>query len=257
MGITTDGWLTWAERAPGPADKVYSQQNTAQGFIPHDMVGKLAGWYSRLFDDSKYFDAERGVWRYTPNAAASIQLSVLLNGKVIQHYPFTASCWGSGHRIPNTTKIAAEHETVYRDGAPDSTIPFTAQQLTSDVRIIGELSQEYGWQPRRPTRDRDLDATLYEHTEMVRFGARFTACPSGRVAWNEILRQLAAGEEEEEMALHLVREEGTLYTFITDGIEFYYVSSAKRLKELQDAGIWPAEVEVVPKGSLAELERRR
>jgi hypothetical protein len=190
--ITPDGWLSWAERVPGPPEKVYSEANAAIGYVPHSMVGSLNGWYSRLFDLTKYWDETLQAWRYTPNAAASVHGSVLRGGQVIQHYPFIASCWASGSRYPNTRFIAFENESVYRDGKPDESIPLTDPQIEANVRIIRELSQWSQWKPRRPVDAADLTASLYEHRECVRFGSASTACPSGRIPWGEIIAALEA-----------------------------------------------------------------
>lgn len=188
--ITPDGWLDWAERRPGPAEKQYSQPNRIAGYIPHSMVGRLEGWYSRLFDLSRLPDG-----RFTPNAAASVHGSILLRGHVIQHYPFTVSCWASGSRTANTRFIAFENESAYVGGQPDETVPFTADQVRANIIIIRELAAWRGWELRRPRDESDLEATLYEHREMTRFGAAATACPSERAAplWAELEK------EEEDM----------------------------------------------------------
>ena len=195
--ISANGWLDWALPKPGPPEKQYSQANAVAGFIPHSMVGSLNGWYSRLMDLSKLPDGS-----FTPNAAASVHGSVLLDGTVIQHYPLTASCWASGSRAANTRFVAFEHESIYTDGRPDETKPLTPQQVDADVRIIRELMVWKGWQPRRPKNASDLTATLYEHNEMTRFGALATSCPSGRVPWAAILEKLQSQPvDEEEMML--------------------------------------------------------
>jgi hypothetical protein len=183
--ITSDGWLSWAERVPGPAEKVYSEANAAIGYVPHSMVGQLQGWYSRLFDMTRDADGQ-----FTKMAAASVHGSILRGGQVIQHYPFIASCWASGSRYPNTRFIAFENESVYRDGKPDESIPLTGPQIEANVRIIRELSQWSQWIPRRPVNAADLTASLYEHRECVRFGSAATACPSGRIPWARIIEEL-------------------------------------------------------------------
>lgn len=186
MSVDSQGWLDWAEREPGPADKVYSQPNAAIGYVPHSMVGYLNGWYSRLFCTDMYWDSGRQIYRYTPYAAASVHGSVLYSGHVIQHYPLTASCWGAGSRYPNTHLVQFETE----GGPPgDEHEPFTEGQLEAHLRIIRDISSWRGWRPRRPIDAADLDATLYEHRESTRWGSEPTACPSGRTLtlWETVL----------------------------------------------------------------------
>lgn len=180
-----DGWFDFAEKHPGPVDKVYSQPNAAMGYVPHSAVGVYAGWLGRL-----YSTARDAAGRYTPYAAASVHGFILYNGHVIQHYAITASCWASGAPFPNTNFIAFENEGGFN---PENE-PLTDAQVDSNVRIIRELSQLKGWNPTRPTHPRDIGANLYEHTEMTRFGSAPTACPSGRIPWPRILAEL---EEDE------------------------------------------------------------
>jgi hypothetical protein len=183
--ITPDGWFDWAERNPGPAEKVYSEPNSAIGYVPHSMVGQLNGWYSRLFCMDRTPDG-----RFTDYAAASVHGSVLRGGQVIQHYPITASCWASGSRYPNTHFVAFEHESVYTAGHPDESIPLTGPQVEATVRIIRELAQARSWTARRPKDGADLTATLYEHRECRRWGSAGTSCPSGRIPWDVIVNAL-------------------------------------------------------------------
>jgi hypothetical protein len=130
--------------------------------------------------------------RFTDYAAASVHGSMLRGGHVIQHYPFTVSCWASGSRYPNTHFIAFENEDVYTAGHPDETIPLTGPQVEANMRIIRELSAWKGWIPRRPADAQDMTANLLEHRECVRFGSAGTACPSGRIPWDIIINALEA-----------------------------------------------------------------
>lgn len=199
--ITADGWLSWAHRVPGPADKVYSQPNTGEVYLPHDAVGYLRGWYSRLFDTSRLPDG-----RYTPNAAASVTGIILDeidpatgDALVIQHYDFFKSCWASGARSINCRGIAFENE---RRRSNFNALPLPPHMHRSNVRIIRELAAWKGWTPRRPTGPNDMTATLMEHRESTRWGAEPTACPSGRIDWPRVLADLE--EEDDEMKPVLV-----------------------------------------------------
>jgi hypothetical protein len=182
MAITPDGWFDWMRREPGPPDKVYSQTNAVDFYVAHSAVGYYGGWASRLF--SKARDA---TGRYTSYAAASAHGWIPYDGACIQHYPLTASCWASGSREANTRGVAFETE----GGAPGKeSEPLTAAQKQAMRRILGDIASWKGvsnrfW--RRPTNERDLNATLYEHRECVRFGSSPTACPSGRFPWTELM----------------------------------------------------------------------
>lgn len=187
MSITPDGWLSWAEREPGPVEKQYTQPCTSEIYIPHSMVGKLVGWYSRLFDMSRLPNGE-----FTKNAAASVTGSILLDGCVIQHYPFHVSCWASGNDEANTRGNSFENESQYTAGAPDEGKPLTDPQVQSNVRIINEMAMHFDWEPHRPDFDRDPATTLLEHNEAVLWwGGHPTACPSGRMQnlWEQIERE--------------------------------------------------------------------
>lgn len=195
MAVDASGWLTWAQRYPGPLAKQYSTPNAVQGYIPHSMVGYYAGWLSRLDDMSRLPNG-----RFTPNAAASVHGSVLYDGTVIQHYPLTTSCWASGSRSANTRFVAFETE-----GGPPGNVsePLTQAQFDAHVRIIREIAAWRGWQPRRPGGTGDTTATLYEHGEMTRFGAAATSCPSDRIDWPAILAALA---EEDDLSAEQYQE---------------------------------------------------
>jgi hypothetical protein len=185
VAITPDGWFDWMRRKPGPPDKVYSQRNAVDFYVAHSAVGYYGGWVSRLFSTAR--DA---VGRYTSYAAVSAHGWIPYDGAVLQHYPLTASCWSSGSREANTRGVAFEIE----GGAPGKeSEPLTEAQRGALQRILEDIADWKGvtnayW--RRPSGDRDLDATLYEHRECVRFGSGPTACPSNRIPWGELLSEL-------------------------------------------------------------------
>ncbi len=205
--LQDDGWFDWAVKVPGPPDKVYSQVNTMEMFIPHSAVGYLAGWMNRLMSTERYLPGHPKAGRYTPHAAASITGWIFYDGRMLQHYSTFVSCWGSGHRIPNTRGNAFEHE----GGAPGAEMElFTPEQTATDIHIVKDI-QEYHlrhnnlpqmskWAaPRRPTHEGDLAAQFYEHNECRRWGAAPTACLSQRlrVGWGKIVA--AANEKEDDV----------------------------------------------------------
>ena len=173
MTLTADGWFTWAERDPGPLDKTNGGTNTIAGVVPHSAEG-----YAPLLMQLVHDEARRASW----------MASNLKNGRFIQHYSVYAQTWTSGAGYPNNNFVAWENEGVEGE-------PLTPQQTTNIVRVIRELSALGRWKPRRPADGKDKTATLYEHRECVRWGAEATACPSGRIPWDEIMRQL--GEEDD------------------------------------------------------------
>jgi hypothetical protein len=190
MSLTPDGWFDWMQRVPGPPDKRYTQPNAVDFYVAHSAVGYYGGWASRLFSTAR--DANG---RYTAYAAVSCHGWIPYDGACLQHYPVTASCWASGSREANTRGVAFEIE----GGAPGrESEPLTEAQLGALKRILRDVAAWKGatnayW--RRPTDDRDLHATLYEHRECVRFGSGPTACPSNRIPWLRLLGDLGAQPE--------------------------------------------------------------
>lgn len=176
--ITRDGWFDWARREEGPPHKVVGPRNTCSGYVPHSAVGFYGGWKSRLFGPDE----------------VSVHGWIGYDGTVTQHYPLTACCWGSGSPFPNCNFIAFENE----GGPPgNESEPLTEPQIEANVRIIRELAQWAGWTGfRRPTGPNDVTANLYEHNECRRWGSTATACPSGRIPWDEILARLASAGRE-------------------------------------------------------------
>lgn len=215
MSITPDGWLDWAERVPGPPEKQYSQTNTAQGYIPHSAVGWYGGWLNRLLSTERRPDG-----RYTDYAAASVHGFIFYNGKVIQHYPFTVSCWASGNRQANCNFVAFENEGGYQPVDEALTIP----QLDMNIRIICEISEWKGWTPQR-------GVNLLEHHEAVeRWGGDSTACPSERIPWAEIMRQVT--EEDDMAAMEEIEKLKGQIQFLSH----IAVNHERRLKD-QEAGL--------------------
>ncbi len=185
MTLTPDGWFDWMKREPGPPDKVYSQPNAVDFYVAHSAVGYYGGWASRLFSTAR--DASG---RYATYAAVSTHGWIPYDGACLQHYPLMASCWASGSREANMRGVAFEIE----GGAPGrESEPLSEPQKQALERILGDI---VGWKGvtndywRRPANDRDLNATLYEHRECVRFGSAPTACPSNRIPWPEIIGRL-------------------------------------------------------------------
>src|SRR3990167_3900787 len=203
MGITSEGWLDWAVREIPPhhpqlGPKVYSQTNACNGFIPHSQEGYANSRNSRLF--SLRTVIVNGALRYSDYAAGSWNVYLPKQGLAIQHYPFTASCWTSGGPYPNTHFSTCETEGMAGE-------PVTEDQYNNLLRILREHSQEYGWTPKRPVNPGDVGASLYEHTECVRWGSAATACPSNRIPWQRLLGDLQMPDPQKEVAILKINRE--------------------------------------------------
>ncbi len=154
-----DGWLSWAERVHGPANKVYAQPNAGEGLALHSAEGWYAGMLGELMK---------------PERQASWMFSNLLDGRFIQHYPITASTWASGNIAANTRLWAVESEGF-------AGTPLNASQVANMVRLGTEWEEHTGLKlVRNP--DRNI-GTLWEHGEVWNWSqpnAGPTACPSNR-----------------------------------------------------------------------------
>lgn len=163
MSITEDGWLDWAERMPRTDGQVRTNQgvNSVKGIFLHSAEGYAA----TLLD-------------LAVNGPFSWHCSNLLNGRLIQHYPFTARCWHAS--AANDDYVGMENEGVY-------TIEHTLNdsQIANAVRVIQDLMAWKGWQP---TRTGNTIQTLWEHNEVTWLGGTPSACPSGRIPWDRILQ---------------------------------------------------------------------
>ncbi len=195
------GWFDWTIRDPGPAEKQYSQRNSARLYIPHSAVGNS---YS-AWRNGRLWNMERGPdGRFTDMAAASVHGWINKNRRdgTIQHYPIWVSCWASGSRFPNVNGFAWENQ----GGAPGNVNePLSDYQVETNARIMRDTAEYKGgiyW--RRPVGPADLTATLYEHRECVRFGSRATACPSERIPWGRIM-ELAMSLPTAKQQLAVIR----------------------------------------------------
>lgn len=184
--IDSQGWFDWMIRDPGPInpDKVNGGINTVRGMIPHSAEGYWSHLQTLLHTGPDSWGA-----------------SNLKDGRCYQHYSIYQQTQTSGAGYPNNNFWT--NETEGRAGEA-----LTGPQVDNIVRQIKELSALKGWKPRRPINSLDVTATLYEHKECVRWGAKYTACPSGRIPWGTILSML---EEEDVSALVWNPEFSRLY----------------------------------------------
>lgn len=161
-----NGYLDWAEKVPGPAQKTNGGINPVHGITFHSAEGYENGLRA---NNASYTGTSKDV---------SWHLSNLKDGRMLQHYPFTAQCWHATKF--NNFCVGMEHEGVAGQ-------PLTQAQIANDKKVIAEIQNAYGLVPKRPTSSADLTATLWEHNEVVRLGGSGTACPSSRIPWDVIL----------------------------------------------------------------------
>lgn len=181
--ITSDGWVSWALREPGPASKVNGGTNGLLGLAWHSAEGFEAGMKSVLNGP------RRASWHF----------SNMLDGRLKQHYPVFAQTWTSGSNTPNNNAPGTESEGM-------AGTPLNDLQTANVVRLVKEFEAYTGQQATR-----DLDAwskaglVLVEHRECVRWGSASTACPSDRYDWPRILAAL-----EDDMATQQEIEQAKL-----------------------------------------------
>src|SRR3990167_4583682 len=180
MSVDSQGWLSWAIKMPGryASGKGFNAgTNAVKGLVFHS----AEGWAATLLSNTSQ-------WGYY-NAEYPWHLSNLLDGRLVQHFPFTARCWhGSAF---NNDYVGMEHEGVTPTDANGHALGpgpvLNAGQIANAQRVIADLGAWKGWTPRRPNAVGDLTATLYEHRETVWFGGTSTGCPNGRIPWDLIL----------------------------------------------------------------------
>ncbi len=179
--IDADGWLTWAIKRPGPAAKSGyrwgESTSAAAGVVCHSAEGYASTMLDMLADLSL-----RKSWT----------ASNMKNGDFLQHYPVDVIVWTNGSYDANRLFRGVESEGVAGEW-------LTAAQVANLVRFARELGERNRW----PAYQRGEQ--LWEHREMTRFGAAPTACPSGRIPWEQITAALA--EEGDMPSMEQLREE--------------------------------------------------
>jgi len=165
--MIVNGWLDWAERKDGIADKIYSAPNSGRGLVCHSQEGY------RNSIESRFFSTERdSAGRYTPYAAASTMFYNPLTGPLVQYYPVTASTWTSGNSFANTSLWATESEGL-------AGTPLNANQVENMLRLAEEWEAYSGGIASRDPAHR----TVWQHNEVWNWAspnAGPTACPSNR-----------------------------------------------------------------------------
>lgn len=176
--ITPDGWLDWAIRLEPTNRHINPGINTVKGAFFHS----AEGYASVLLDPNSE-------WGY--NGKHSWHGSNLMDGRFIQHFPFTARCWHA--TAANNDYIGIENE-----GYSPREKSLNEAQIANLVRLVQDLEEWKGWRASRPRSATDTTHTLWEHNEVVRLGGTGSTCPNGRIPWNTIMGLL---KEEEDMVI--------------------------------------------------------
>ena len=165
--IQADGFFSWAERDPGPADR-WARWGNARTPMTHITHHSLEGWfrllsgngYSPMKDPSRWPTAWHGTVRRS-------------DGKLFQHYPVWA--WLQHGHTGNAYGPGFESED---EGSSDFHLPLTLEQQVTFLRIYIDMEAYTGLKYSRQKR------TLIEHNE---WGAN-TQCPSGLYAplWKQL-----------------------------------------------------------------------
>src|SRR3990167_3546892 len=180
--MTANGWVEWATRRDGPANKVYSQANRQQGIVLHSVEGWLAGAFGELDKTERQ---------------ASWHFILGLDCTLYQHYRLVASCGASGNVEANTRYVAMESEGI-------AGTPLNEAQVATAKRLL----QELGFAKR--------GVDIWEHREVWDLSepnAGPPACPSDRYEplyaaledevtreeYENLLLALASGSEEAQL----------------------------------------------------------
>lgn len=164
--ITKDGWLDWAIKYPRKDGelRVNPGENEAKGIFLHS----AEGYKSNLLD-------------LAISGPLSWHFSNMIDGTFYQHYPITARCWHA--TAANQSFLGMENEGTYQLEPSLNDL-----QVENAIRCIKEISTLKGWTPNR-----DIDyhtRTLWEHNQVTELGGSSTACPSGRIPWDKIMKGL-------------------------------------------------------------------
>lgn len=192
-----NGWLDWAIKLPSYKN-TYEGTNQARGIFFHSAEGYRQ---TLLSNTSPYGFNGNHSWHFTN----------MLRGDFYQHHPITDRCWHAS--AANFDYLGMENEGIGdpKKGRPDPTL--SIPQVNNAVRLIREISAYKGWEPTRPWSSTSIDHTLWEHNEVVRIGGTASACPSGRIPWEEIRMRLTAMPSDNDQILALL----ALAHFIRNG----------------------------------------
>ena len=150
-------WCPFAVSLPGPINKQGYDINTriGKGAIIHSAEGEWPGMLGRL----------------ESTAQVSWHFSILQRGVVVQAYPLSAICWHGGSPYPNKRWVGIECEGRAGD-------PVSGVQLDALVGLLLWMDEQEQW----PSFIHDRGGPILEHNWFYA-----TACPSGRIPWEEVI----------------------------------------------------------------------
>ena len=202
-------WMPGAIRRDGPVDK-HGYHGLAEPSRKHGAVYHSAEGYwdalMRTLDDT----SRRASWTFSNPKI----------GKLRQHYPVGLHTWANGSMVSNIRYTSCENEGVAGEA-------LTPQQVDNLVALTIWLRDTQGWDRVRRGYE------LFEHNEMTRFGAAATACPSGRIPWQEIIERVEA-QEDDDMALPFTVKLATQETWLIGTGDPVRVTDPVALAELRD-----------------------
>lgn len=194
-----DQWCPFAVRRPGHPDKVgYSfagELNPKRGAVDHSAEGFWHGIHLALDD---------------PNRRASWQFTVGYD-RIEQHYPLLANCWHGGD-VDDDGGVSANIDLVGKEHLGVAGTPLTPSQVELstklDIWIMEQLGRSVwqrfdGWDPD--------DGKTFLATEHNEVSDAPTACPSGRIPWDEKRRRI-----EEYFAHPILEDDMTRYKYLQD-----------------------------------------
>jgi hypothetical protein len=242
-----DGFVDWAVRIDGPADKVYSEPNKQLGIVCHSIEGNMGASdrLGRVFDVSRNADGS-----YTDAAAMSCMFVLRKVGRLVQYYPVTASPWCSGNRTANTGLWSVEVEG--RAGEP-----WTAAQVATMLRLADEWEAYTGKKLSRadgsPLRTIGTanafiptGRTLFRHKEVAMWDIRNagpTACDSDRSA--AFFAAVAAKPKGDDMTADEVKR------VVSEAIQ----PLVDRVNELNTAAMMRFEITSLASGDYETMRR--
>lgn len=208
-----DLWMPEAVKVPGHPDKIgyeslgFGATGPKRGTIVHS----AEGWGAYL----KFLVQ-------TPLAIKSWHFSILQDGTIWQHYPIDAHCWHAG----DTDDDDEVRANIDLDGIEEEGLvgqPLTPEQTSSTVRVIrfqADYFDRDGSYARFPIQPAN-GWTLGEHNQVSN---TYTACPSDRIPWDDVLEGLEV-EEDNMTFIGVGCDKATLNTPQFESYRLYVAAS--------------------------------
>lgn len=192
--MIVDGWVEWAERKDGPANKQYPESNSGLGIACHSVVGMLPNHSI----PGRFFD---------PNDSASTMFILYEDGHLVQMYSVLSSTWTSGSKAANVRYWAVEAEGGI---APDYGEKLTPEASETFIRLVTEW-EAYTGNVAHP------GVNILQHKDLVRlYGGGQTACASDR--YSDVWSRIAAGERYDDMTPEDRAKLDAVYAALTGGV---------------------------------------